>query len=113
MASTSLVSAAGSSASDRIVPGASSTDAVSALLTSLNLQKYIGVFVANDIVTIPRLKAMQDVHYQRFGVSLGHQFDIVDRVRSYSDAVSESEQMSNQNASFAEPGLVRSGIFVV
>jgi hypothetical protein len=68
---------------------APNSNAVSVLLAALNLHEYIDTFVANDIVTIPRLKAMQDVHYQRLGVSLGHQFDIIERLKSFSDSPSD------------------------
>jgi hypothetical protein len=79
--------------SDRIAPGASSSNEVATLLASLNLQQYIGVFLANEVNTIPRLKAMQDVHYHRLGVLLGHQLDIIDRFRSYNESLVHVSQV--------------------
>jgi histone H2B len=77
---------------------------VTALLTSLNLQQYIGAFVANDIVTMPRLKSMQESHFRMLGVSLGHQFDIVNRIQSASNSIEpEFPVVGHLNAAAIEP----------
>jgi hypothetical protein len=65
-----------------IVPGTSSSNEVSELLSSLNLPKYIGMFIANDIDNISTLNEMDDKHFRMLGVSLGHQLNILKHIRS-------------------------------
>jgi hypothetical protein len=76
---------------------------LTAMLVSLNLHKYIGVFAANGIDDISTLSEMQDVHYQRLGVLLGHQLKIMKRLRFASDTqlVGSSESLVCQVASTA------------
>ena len=85
MASSGDIYAAGLWSSDHAVPGASNSTEVSELLTSLNLQQYIGVFAANDINNISTLNEMQDAHFRMLDASIGHQLDIVRHARSRSD----------------------------
>jgi hypothetical protein len=113
MRSAAIVQKVGtSSSSDHVVPGASNSNEVTALLTSLNLQQYIDVFIANGFDDMLALIEMQDVHFQRLGILLGHQLKIMNRIRSYSVA-SHDGSSSNINAAAAvssEPGFARDPI---
>jgi hypothetical protein len=83
------------------VPGASISQApseVEVFLTSLNLQKYIDVFAANDIDEMSTLNEMQKVDFQRLGISLGHELKIMKNIESRedSDALSAQARDSEQ-----------------
>jgi hypothetical protein len=86
---------------------------MSVLLTLLNLQTYIGVFVAHDIDTI--FGAESDARCTLPTIvcfALGRQFTIVHRVRFFCDAVVSEPVglLSNANAAASipsEPGRVR------
>jgi hypothetical protein len=115
MASASLVSAAGSVAFDRFASaGVSNDNEVTALLMSLNLQKYVDAFVANDIDDISTLNEMQDTHFRMLGVSLGHQLKIQKQIKIESEARSKTQPDATTGVSVSsdvdrnEPGMLES-----
>jgi hypothetical protein len=82
------------------MPGASTSRApnqVAVFLKSLNLQKYIDVFAANDIDDISSLNEMQDSHFRVLGVSLGHQFKIVKHIRSGLQSLSSESPLADSS----------------